>query len=112
MLGSGTHERTPECSGDNPIEVVLLATELKASRKFYAEQLGLEVIRETSYAVWFKCGSEGAISISENTTGTADEQDQATFRVEDVRAEIAELRSRGVEILDYDIPRVRGLVLG
>jgi catechol 2,3-dioxygenase-like lactoylglutathione lyase family enzyme len=93
--------------GDHPIEVVLLATDLKASRDFYAKRLGLEIIRETDYAVWFKCGSEGAISISLSTTGTADRQDQATWRVDDLKAEVAELRARGVEILDYDLPGIK-----
>ena len=92
---------------DHPIEVVLLATDLKASREFYVEKIGLEIVRETDYAVWFKCGNEGRLSISASTTGTADEQDQATWRVEDVRAEVAELRSRGVDILDYDIPGIK-----
>jgi len=58
--------------GNCPIEVVLLATDLKASRDFYAEKLGLEIIRETEKAVWFKCGNEGRLSLSASTTGTAD----------------------------------------
>jgi catechol 2,3-dioxygenase-like lactoylglutathione lyase family enzyme len=93
--------------GDHPIEVVLLATDLAASREFYAEKVGLEVIRETEDAVWFKCDGEGALSISASSTGTADEQTQATWRVDDVRAEVEELRSRGVEILEYDTPGLK-----
>jgi catechol 2,3-dioxygenase-like lactoylglutathione lyase family enzyme len=93
--------------GDYPIEVVLLATDLKASREFYAQKLGLEIVRETDYAVWFKCGNEGRLSISASTTGTADEQDQATWRVDDVASEVAELRSRGVEILELDMPGIK-----
>ena len=93
--------------GHHPIEVVLLSTDLKASREFYAEKIGLETVRETDYAVCFKCGNEGRLSISASTTGTADEQDQATWRVEDVRAEVTELRARGVEIIEYDIQGIK-----
>ena len=93
--------------GDHPIEVVLLAKDLEASREFYAEKIGLEVVRETDYAVWFKTGDEGRLSISASTTGTADEQDQATWRVDNIRAEVDVLRSRGVEILEYDTPQIR-----
>lgn len=64
--------------GDHPIEVVLLATDLNASRDFYAEKIGLEIIRETDKAVWFKSGNESRLSLSLSTTGTADDQDQAT----------------------------------
>lgn len=93
--------------GDHPIEVVLLTTDLQASRDFYAQRIGLEIVRESADAVWFKCGREGRLSISASTTGTADEQTQATWRVDDVRAEVAELRSRGVAIVEYDLPGLK-----
>jgi len=93
--------------GNYPIEVVLLATDLKASRDFYVQKIGLEIVRESENAVWFKCGNEGRLSISASTTGTTDEQDQATWRVDDVAAEVKELRSRGVEILEFDLPGIK-----
>lgn len=93
--------------GNYPIEVVLLATDLEASREFYVQKIGLGVVRETDYTVWFKCGNEGRISISTSTTGTADEQDQATWRVDDVASEVGQLRSRGVEIREFDLPGIK-----
>ncbi len=93
--------------GDHPIQVVLLATDLQASREFYVQKVGLEIVRESEDAVWFKCGSEGRLSISASTTVTADEQTQATWRVEDLASELAELRSRGLEILEYDTPGLK-----
>ena len=41
------------------------------------------------------------------TTGTSEEQTKASWRVGDIRAEVAELRRRGVEILDYDEPGLK-----
>jgi catechol 2,3-dioxygenase-like lactoylglutathione lyase family enzyme len=89
--------------GDHPMDVLLLATDLEASRDFYANKIGLEIVFETDYAVWFRSGNECRLAIGASTTGTADEQDQATWRVDDVRAEVEQLRSRGVEILEYDM---------
>lgn len=37
-----------------------------------------------------------------SSTGTKDEQTQAAFLVDDLRAELKELRGRGVGILEYD----------
>jgi catechol 2,3-dioxygenase-like lactoylglutathione lyase family enzyme len=37
--------------GDFPIDVVLLATDLEASRDFYANKIGLEIVNDTPYAV-------------------------------------------------------------
>jgi catechol-2,3-dioxygenase len=91
----------------SPIDVVLLATDLEASKDFYANKIGLQVLSENPGAVTFKCGGDSRLVISKSTAGTSDEQTQASFRVGDVRAEAAELRSRGVKIEDYDMPGLK-----
>jgi hypothetical protein len=42
--------------------------------------------------------------VTKSTTGTADTQTQASWLVKDLRAEVAELRARGVKVEDYDMP--------
>ena len=91
----------------SPIDVVLLATDLEASKDFYANKLGLQVLSENPGSVTFKCGGDSRLVISKSTAGTSDEQTQASFRVADVKAEAAELRSRGVKIEDYDMPGLK-----
>jgi catechol 2,3-dioxygenase-like lactoylglutathione lyase family enzyme len=93
--------------GEHPIDVVLLATDLELSRDFYRDKVGLEVLIESSFAVTFKCGGDSRLAISKSTTGTADEQTQAAFRVKDLDAEVAVLRSRGVKIEEYDLPGIK-----
>ena len=92
---------------DHPIDVVLLAPDLQASRAFYHERLGLEIVSEDDASVTFSCGGDSRIEISRSTTGTADEQTQAAWRVDDLAAELRELRARGVEIVEYDTPELR-----
>ena len=41
--------------------------------------------------------------MTRSTVGTADSQTQVSWDVPDVRAEVAELRSRGVKVEDYDL---------
>lgn len=93
--------------GDHPIEVVLLATDLAASRDFYRDRVGLEIVSESSNNVTFRCGGTTRLALSRSTTGTADTQTQAVWRVGDLDAELAELRSRGVVIEDYDLPGLK-----
>jgi predicted enzyme related to lactoylglutathione lyase len=93
--------------GDFPVDVVLLATDLEASKDFYANKVGLEIIDEAPYGVQFNCGGSSRLSISKSAVGTADTQTQAAFRVKDLAAELAELRSRGVKIEDYDLPNLK-----
>ena len=92
---------------DHPVEVILLATNLEASKEFYAQKLGLEVVSENDKTVTFKYGGNTRLSLSKSTTGTSDEQTQAVWQVEDIAAEVAELRSRGVEIIDYDTDELK-----
>lgn len=93
--------------GDHPIEPILLATDLKASRNFYVEKVGLEIESESEDAVTFRCGGGSRLTVSASTTGTADEQTQAAWRVDDLASELAELRARGVEIMEYDTPELK-----
>jgi catechol 2,3-dioxygenase-like lactoylglutathione lyase family enzyme len=90
--------------GDHPIHPVLLATDLAAARDFYHDQLGLEILSESEAAITFRCGGGTQLAVTRSTTGTADTQTQASWHVSDVRAEVAELRSRGVKVEDYDLP--------
>lgn len=90
--------------GDHRIHPVLLATDLAAARDFYHDQLGLEILSESEAAITFRCGGGTQLSVTKSTTGTADTQTQASWQVSDVRAEVAELRSRGVKVEDYDLP--------
>jgi catechol 2,3-dioxygenase-like lactoylglutathione lyase family enzyme len=93
--------------GDYPVNVILLAPDLQASKNFYAEKIGLEVISEDANTVTFMCGAGTSLVVSASTTGTADEQTQAAWLVDDLAAELAELRDRGVEIVELDTPALK-----
>ena len=93
--------------GEHPINPVLLAKDLAAAREFYHDRVGLEILTEGDDAIVFKCGGGTHLDVTKSTVGTADEQTQASWQVQDLRAEVAELRSRGVEVQDYDMPGLK-----
>ena len=93
--------------GDHPIDVVLLATDLGESKAFYAGKLGLGILHESEEEVTYRCGGDSRLTVTKSSTGTADQQTQAGWRVTDLSAELGELRSRGVEIQEYDIPGLK-----
>jgi predicted enzyme related to lactoylglutathione lyase len=90
-----------------PIDVVLLAMDLAAAKDFYAGKIGLPVLIESPGGVTFQCGGDSHLVVTKSTVGTRDEQTQAAFRVSNVRAEVSELRRRGVQIEDYDLPGLK-----
>jgi catechol 2,3-dioxygenase-like lactoylglutathione lyase family enzyme len=90
---------------DHPVFPILLSTDLAASRSFYHDTLGLEIIREDSDdRIVFRCGTGTQLVITCSTVGTADTQTQMAWRVPDIRAAIADLRARGVRIEEYAPP--------
>ena len=76
-------------------------------REFYHDRLGLEILNENEDALTFGCGAGTQFSVTKSTVGTADSQTQVSWDVSDIRAEVAELRSRGVKVEDYDLPGLK-----
>src|SRR3979409_955623 len=106
-LISALMSREVELLSEHPIDVVLLATDMDASKDFYANKVGLPIVNESPAAVTFKCGGASRLVVSKSSVGTSDEQTQASFRVSHVKAEAAYLRSMGVTIQEYDLPGLK-----
>jgi catechol 2,3-dioxygenase-like lactoylglutathione lyase family enzyme len=90
--------------GDHLVFPILLSRDLAASRAFYHDTLGLDILREDDERIIFRCGAGSQLTVTSSTTGTADPQTQLAWRVPDLRAELADLRARGVTIQEYDLP--------
>ena len=89
---------------DHVVFPILLSTDLAASRAFYVDTLGLELIREDPDRLVLRCGDGTQLVISESTVGTSDSQTQAAWRVPDIHAAVADLRARGVQVEEYREP--------
>jgi catechol-2,3-dioxygenase len=84
--------------GEHPVDVMLLATDLEVAKDFYNDRIGLEVILESDEFVTFACGGDSRLVVTKSTTGSAEDTTKASWRVDDLAAEAADLRSRGVEL--------------
>ena len=93
--------------GDQPIDVMLLATDLAAAKDFYGDRIGLELLIENDDFLTFKCGGDSRLVLTRSSTGSTEEATKASWRLQDIAAEVAELRSRGVEITEYDEPGLK-----
>jgi catechol 2,3-dioxygenase-like lactoylglutathione lyase family enzyme len=90
---------------DHPVFPILLSTDLDATRAFYRDTLGLEILREDAGdRIIFRCGAGTQLAVTLSTVGTAATQTQMAWRVPDIRAALVDLRDRGVRIEEYATP--------
>jgi catechol-2,3-dioxygenase len=88
----------------HPIDVMLTAPDLAAVKEFYGDRVGLDVLIESDDFVTFRCGGDSRLVVTRTTTPSREQQTKASWRVTDVAAEVVELRTRGVAVVDYDEP--------
>jgi len=92
---------------NHPIDPIILATDLAVAREFYGDRIGLEVLVASDDFLTFKCGGNTRLVVTRSSTGTSEPQTKASWRVSDLGAELAELRSRGVKVEEYDEPGLK-----
>ena len=92
---------------DQPIDPMILATDLAVAKEFYGERVGLGILIETRDFVTFKCGGDSRLVVTRSSAGTTESQTKASWRVDDLAAEVAALRARGVEVEEYDEPGLK-----
>ena len=84
----------------------LPARDLNRARRFYAEQLGLGPSEERPGGLLYRCGgAEFALFLSTGSSpGTFT---QMAWNVDDLDATVAELKARGVEFEEVDVPGLK-----
>jgi catechol-2,3-dioxygenase len=92
---------------EHPIDVMLLSTDLDVAKGFYRDKIGLEILIETDDFVTFKCGGDSRLVLTKSSRGSSDEATKASWRVNDLAAELEGLRARGAEIEEYDGPGLK-----
>jgi predicted enzyme related to lactoylglutathione lyase len=88
-----------------PICAYIPASNLSRARKFYEEKVGLKPKEEYAGGVIYECGGAEVFMYPTPNAGTS-KASQAFWRVNDVEAEVAELKARGVKFEEYDMPGV------
>jgi catechol 2,3-dioxygenase-like lactoylglutathione lyase family enzyme len=89
---------------DARVHAALPATDLERARRFYADKLGLTPADENAGGLFYD-GAGGTRFLVFPTQGKASgEHTQVGFLVDDIDAEVADLRARGVVFEEYDLP--------
>jgi catechol 2,3-dioxygenase-like lactoylglutathione lyase family enzyme len=89
--------------GDHQIRAMIPATDMARAKAFYADTLGLKVVEDNPEGVDFESGGvRFGIYPTRATAGSG--ATVATWEVPELEVEMNELRSRGVQFDEYDLP--------
>jgi catechol 2,3-dioxygenase-like lactoylglutathione lyase family enzyme len=94
---------------DARAEATVPTKDLKAAREFYEGTLGLRPVGSYTPGadVVYECGGGTRLVLTESLVTLERARTAAHFLVADVAAEVRELRERGVEFEEYDLPELR-----
>ena len=77
------------------------------ARKFYEEKIGLVAKEEYAGGVVYECGDGSWVFMYPSPGAGTSKASTAFWAVDDVAAEVAELKARGVVFEEYDMPGIR-----
>lgn len=86
-----------------PIRAYIPASNVARARTFYEQTVGLTPKEEYAGGVMYECGGTEVFIYPTTNAGTS-KASQAYWQVDDVEAEVAELKARGVVFEEYDMP--------
>jgi predicted enzyme related to lactoylglutathione lyase len=89
---------------NSPFFAYLPAKDVPRARKFYEEKLGFKAGRELAGGVTYEFANGTACFLYPTANAGTSHASQAFWQVKDIEREVAELKSRGVELEDYDMP--------
>jgi catechol 2,3-dioxygenase-like lactoylglutathione lyase family enzyme len=84
----------------------LPAQDLARARAYYSEKLGLDPVEVREGGLRYVCGG-GEFALFESAGAPSGEHTQMSWEVEDIEATVRDLRARGVEFEEYDVPGLR-----
>ncbi len=77
------------------------------ARKFYEEKVGLKPKEEYAGGVIYECGNGSWVFMYPSGGAGTSKASTAFWEVEDVAAEVAELKARGVVFEEYSAPAIK-----
>ena len=89
---------------NSPLYSYIPAKDVARARRFYEQKLALRPKRELAGGVVYEFGEHTACFLYPTPNAGTSRASQAFWQVDDVEREVAELKSRGVEFEDYDMP--------
>jgi catechol 2,3-dioxygenase-like lactoylglutathione lyase family enzyme len=105
----GDRSQISNMLGIAPVIACVPVSDLARARKFYEEKLGL--VPKEEYAggagLLYECGQATVFFMYTSAGAGTSRANQAGFTVEDLDAEMTDLRAKGVRFEEYDMPGLK-----
>lgn len=94
---------------DAPVCAVIGVKDQEKAREFYEGKLGLKPDESMKDAggVLYDCGMGSKMLVYKTEFGGTNKATAVSWKVDDINTEMSELRSKGVEFEDYDMPGLK-----
>ncbi|RYV50808.1 VOC family protein [Pengzhenrongella frigida] len=89
------------------LHTVLPAADLQRAREFYHAALDLDPVEEHAGLLMYRYGENTGFEIYETPNAGTARNTQMSWMTDDLDADMARLRARGVVFEDYDIPGMK-----
>ena len=90
-----------------PIVPYIPVANVARARRFYEEKVGLKPEQEYAGGVIYECGKGSWVFMYPSPGAGTSKASAAFWTVDDVAAEVAELKARGVVFEEYDMPGIK-----
>jgi len=91
----------------SPMYAYIPATDVVRARHFYEQKLGFKPKEQIAGGVVYEFGEHTACFLYPTPNAGTSKASQAFWQVADVEREVAELKKRGVEFEEYDMPGMK-----
>jgi catechol 2,3-dioxygenase-like lactoylglutathione lyase family enzyme len=92
---------------DAPIVPYIPAKDVARARTFYEDKVGLVPREEVNGGVVYQCGKGSWIFLYPTPNAGTSRASQAFWQVDDVEAEVAQLKAKGVVFEEYNAPGLK-----
>ena len=92
---------------NSPIVPYIPVADLARARKFYEGKLGLKPREEYAGGVIYECGNGSWVFMYPSAGAGTSKASTAFWAVDDVAAEVADLKARGVVFEEYNMPGIK-----
>ncbi len=90
-----------------PVHTTLPAADIERARSFYSEKLGLTPESESPAGVLYRCGEATRFMVYPTQGSPSGAHTQMSWEVDNIEAEVAELKATGVVFEEYDFPNLK-----